>query len=281
MHASDVRSIDDEAVTSESSLQPTFAGDVPRVPAPSVAAFESEFVRASRPVILQGAIDDWPALRKWSLAYFKRAFGDRELPIIQEKNGSHYDVRNGLHYDRIRFADYCDVLADEARHGLYMSVRVHEALPELFDDIRRPPYTATARWARSRFWLGGPGTKGPLHRDLPENLYAQIGGRKRFLLLERGLTRMVHRHSFRSGVPNYSPVDAEHPDLARYPRFRGAPVLCADLEPGDLLYIPSMWWHQARSLTTSFAMNLWWLTGPKVAVARMAELYMRVRGLNL
>jgi hypothetical protein len=42
-----------------------------------------------------------------------------------------------------------------------------------------------------------------------------------------------------------------------------------------------MWWHQARSLTTSFAVNLWWLKGPKVAIARLAELYMRVRGLNL
>lgn len=255
--------------------------DILRVAPPSAAAFESDFVRASRPVILRGAIGDWPAMRKWSLEYFKREFGERELPIIQEKNGSHYDVQNGLHYDRIRFGDYCDLLADGGSHGLYMSVRVHEAIPELFADIRPPAYTASAQWARSRFWMGGPGAKGPLHRDLPENLYAQIGGRKRFLLLERRLTRMVHRHSFRSGVPNYSPVDAEDPDLSRFPRFRGAPVLYADLEPGDLLYIPSMWWHQARSLTTSFAVNLWWLNGPKVAVARLAELYMRVRGLNL
>lgn len=257
------------------------ARDIPRVAPPSAEAFESDFVRASRPVILRGAIGDWPALRSWSLAYFKEAFGERELPIIREKNGSHYDVDTGLHYDRIRFGDYCDLLADGGPHGLYLSVRVHEAIPELFDDIRRPSYTASARWARSRFWMGGPGAKGPLHRDLPENLYAQIGGRKRFLLLDRSLTRMVHRHSFRSGVPNYSPVDAEAPDLSRYPRFRGAPVWRADLEPGDLLYIPSMWWHQARSLTTSYAVNLWWLNGPKVVVARLAELYMRMRGLNL
>ena len=251
------------------------------MPPPSAAAFESDFVRASRPVILQGAIDDWPAMRKWSFEYFKREFGERELPIIHEKDGSHYDVQSGLHYGTIRFGAYCDLIADGEPHELYMSVRVHEALPELFADIRRPVYAATARWARSRFWMGGPGAKGPLHRDLPENLHAQISGRKRFLLLERRCTRMVHRHSFRSGVPNYSPVDAEAPDLSRFPRFRDAPLLRAELEPGDLLYIPSMWWHQARPLTTSIAVNLWWLNGPKVAVARLAELYMRMRGLNL
>lgn len=254
---------------------------VPRISPPSPAAFDSDFVRASKPVILQRAIDDWPALRKWSTEYFKREFGERELPIIHEKDGSHYDAQSGLHYGRIRFGDYCDLLADDTPQALYMSVRVHEALPELFADIHRPAYMATARWTRSRFWMGGPGAKGPLHRDLPENLYAQVRGRKRFLLLDRRLTGMVHRHAFRSGVPNYSPVDAEDPDLSRFPRFRGAPLLHADLEPGDLLFIPSMWWHQARSLTMSMAVNLWWLNGPKVGVARLAEWYMRVRGLNL
>ena len=258
-----------------------YTSSIPRISAPSAAAFESDFVHASRPVILQGAIADWPAMTKWSLEFFTREFGDRELPIVREKNGSHYSAGSGLHYERIRFGDYCDLLADGNPHDLYLTVRVHEVVPELFADIRQPAYTAAAHWARSRFWMGGPGSKGPLHRDLPENLYAQISGRKRFFLLERRLTRMVHRHSFRSGVPNYSPVDAEDPDLARFPRFRGAPLLYADLEPGDLLYIPSMWWHQARSLTTSFAVNLWWLKGPKVAIARLAELYMRVRGLNL
>ena len=257
------------------------ASSIPRIAPPSTAAFESDFVRASRPVILHGAITDWPAMTKWSLEFFTQEFGDREVPVIREKDGSHYDARSGLHYERIRFGDYCDLIGEGKPRDLYITVRVHEVFPELFADIRQPAYTAAARWARSRFWLGGPGAKGPLHRDLPENLYAQISGRKRFLLLGRRLTRMVHRHSFHSGVPNYSPVDAEDPDLSRFPRFRGAPLLYADLEPGDMLYIPSMWWHQARSLTTSIAVNLWWLKGPKVAIARLAELYMRVRGLNL
>ncbi|MFN8641300.1 MAG: cupin-like domain-containing protein [Candidatus Binatia bacterium] len=241
-----------------------------RVPAPLAAGDPS----AAR-------LADWPAMRKWSLDYFQREFGDRQRPVIREKDRSHYDVRGGLHYERIRFGDYCALLADERPHDLYLTVRVHEALPELFADIRQPVYTANAPWARSRLWFGAPDTKGPLHRDLAENLYAQVRGRKRFLLLDRKLTRRVHRHAFHSGVPNYSPVDAEQPDLARFPRFRDAPLWAAELEAGDLLYIPSLWWHQARSLTTSIAVNLWWLRGPKVAVARLAELYMRLRGLQL
>jgi len=255
--------------------------DIPRIAPPSAAAFESDFVKASRPVILRGAIADWPAMTKWSLDYFKKAFGDRELPVVREKDGVPYDAGSGLHYERIRFGDYCDLIADDEPHDLFITVRVDEQLPELFGDIRQPVYTTDTPWARSRFWMNAPDTKGPLHRDLPENLYAQIVGRKQFLLLDRRHTRMVYRHPFYSGVPNYSPVDAENPDLARFPRFRGAPLLRAVVEPGDLLFIPSLWWHQAHSLSTTMSINLWWLRGPMVAVARLAEIYMRMRGLNL
>jgi len=180
-----------------------------------------------------------------------------------------------------RVADFVDCLAAGEPIDRYMVFRVHEVMPELFDDIVRPPYCCTARWCRSRFWFGGPGQNGPLHRDLPENLYAQVVGRKRFVMLDRRLTRMVHRYSFLSGVPNYSPVDAERPDLGRHPHFRGAPLMIADLEPGDLFYIPSLWWHQARAIDTSVSVNLWWVRGSMVAVARAAELFMRLRGLRL
>ena len=40
------------------------------------------------------------------------------------------------------------------------------------------------------------------------------GDSRRFVLLDRWETRRVHRHAFTSGVPNYSPVDAERPARA-------------------------------------------------------------------
>ena len=90
--------------------------DIPCIAPPSAAAFEADFVRPSRPVILRGAIADWPALTKWSLDYFKREFGNRQLPVVREKDQVQYDARSGLHYQRLRFADYCELLADGKPH---------------------------------------------------------------------------------------------------------------------------------------------------------------------
>ena len=205
----------------------------------------------------------------------------RQVTAVRTQNGRLYDQRGGLNYEPIRLADYVDLLAAGGPVDLHVVFRVHEVLPELFEDVVRPRYCGDARWFRSKFFLDGPGTKGLLHRDLPENLYAQIFGRKRFILLDRRRTRMVHRHSFLSGVPNFSPVDAGEPDLARYPRFRDAPLMVAEIEAGDLLYIPSLWWHQAEAVETCVAVNQWWARGAMLGVVKAAELFMRARELRL
>ncbi|MEO8603911.1 MAG: cupin-like domain-containing protein [bacterium] len=254
---------------------------VERIDPPSPEDFAAHYVKPSRPVILRGAAAGWPAMTRWSAAYFTARFGDRMVPALRTGGAALYDPQAGLTYDRIRFADYLALLEAKTPTELYVVFRVHEVMPELFDDIIRPPYCSDAGWARSRFWCAAPDTKGVFHRDLPENLYAQIIGRKRFLLLDRRLTRMVHRHSFFSGVPNYSPVDAAAPALAAHPRFRVAPLWSAEIEAGDLLFIPSLWWHQAHSFDTSVSINLWWVRGASVALAKAAELYMRVRKLRL
>lgn len=254
---------------------------LPRIAAPSPEVFAREYVARSRPVILRGALDDWPAMRRWSYDYFRRRFGEREVTAVRARNGAMYDPESGLNYETIRLADYVDLLESGRPVDLYLVLRVHEAMPELFDDVVRPPYCRDVKWFRSKFFLGGYGTKGLLHRDLPENLYAQIFGRKRFVLLDRRETRRVHRHSFLSGVPNFSPVDVEAPDYARYPRFRGAPLWVADLEPGDLLYIPRLWWHSAHGLSHGASVNQWWVRGAMLPVVRTAEAVMRWRDLRL
>ena len=62
------------------------------------------------------------------------------------------------------------------------------------------------------------------------------------------------------GVP-ISLVDVHNPDLARYPRFEQAAAAAqvAELEAGDALFIPYLWWHSVRSLEPfNILINYWW-----------------------
>jgi ribosomal protein L16 Arg81 hydroxylase len=54
-------------------------------------------------------------------------------------------------------------------------------------------------------------------------------------------------------------VDAEAPDLARFPRFAHAQPWAATLDPGDVVYIPRRWWHHVRALSKATSVSLWWL----------------------
>jgi hypothetical protein len=59
----------------------------------------------------------------------------------------------------------------------------------------------------------------------------------------------------------YLPGFREENDLARYPRFGEARAAAqvAELEPGDVLFYPALWWHQVEALDAFNAMvNYWW-----------------------
>ena len=62
-----------------------------------------------------------------------------------------------------------------------------------------------------------------------------------------------------------SVVDFDDPDYGRHPRFRKALATAqtALLEPGDAIFIPSMWWHHVRSLEPfNVLVNYWWRSSP-------------------
>jgi hypothetical protein len=60
-------------------------------------------------------------------------------------------------------------------------------------------------------------------------------------------------------------VDLRAPDLETYPRFADAfaAAQVAELEPGDVLFYPALWWHHVEALDGFNAMiNYWWNPSP-------------------
>ena len=56
-------------------------------------------------------------------------------------------------------------------------------------------------------------------------------------------------------------VAFDKPDFQRFPKFRDALAAAqvAELEPGDAIYIPTLWWHHVESLMAlNILINYWW-----------------------
>eukprot|EP00947_MAST-08B_sp_MAST-8B-sp1_P000376 g376.t1 len=125
-------------------------------------------------------------------------------------------------------------------------------------------------------WMGSAGTVGSLHFDRNENLMAVVRGAKEFVLVDPGQTLDVYGGTpLRSasiearldpatgdlsfarpaidfgqatnGFNSYSPVNMSDPDFAHFPRYRNVrPTVCR-VNEGDVIYVPSHWWHEVRS----------------------------------
>ncbi len=117
-----------------------------------------------------------------------------------------------------------------------------------------------------RIWLGTAFTT-PAHFDESSNIACVVSGRRRFTVFapEQIANLYVGPLDFAPTGTPMSMVRLADPDFERFPRFRDALAAAqvADLEPGDAIYIPGLWWHHVESLEKVNALvNYWWKGAP-------------------
>lgn len=232
---------------------------VERRTTPGADEFFRDYWAAHRPVVLTDASARWPALRKWTPAYFRRRFGDETIEITAGREADpFYDMNFRAHRRRMRMDRFIDrVLEAGTSNDLYMVSNNHTMrrprFRALLDDVRPPRdlFEPPAPAATS-LWIGPAGTVTPLHHDTTNILFAQIHGRKRVELVSPQETALlldpVHGY--------YSPVDLDGLAAATHPALEQMLVQQVVLGPGDALYIPAGWWHRVTSLDVSISFSL-------------------------
>lgn len=86
-----------------------------------------------------------------------------------------------------------------------------------------------------------------------DNLLIQVTGRKRVVLYSPKDATKLYLNGDKSEV-----LDIDNPDLSRYPKFAEATPFECFMEPGDVLFIPAMWFHNVISLQFGVAVNVFW-----------------------
>jgi len=115
-------------------------------------------------------------------------------------------------------------------------------------------------------WMGNR-TTACAHFDISHNIAACMVGHRRFTLFPPDQIDNLYPGPLEPtpGGQVISLVDFTDPDFDTYPRFREAlaNARVAELEPGDVLFYPSMWWHQVEALDPfNILINYWWDTAP-------------------
>lgn len=245
-----------------------------------------ELMEAQQPLILKSVARDWPLVRRGlespqaAIAYLLSFYGGK--PVVAYR-GAHEiggrffydDALTGLNFEAGRelldefLTKVAAHLEDERPPSFYIgSTDVDVWLPGLRgeNDLvlghsmfeHHPPLVG--------IWIGNR-TMAAAHYDMSNNMACNMVGRRRFTLFPPDQVHNLYPGPLEPtpGGQVVSMVDPRAPDLDRYPRFAEAiaAALVAELEPGDMLFYPALWWHQVEALDGFNVMiNYWWNTSP-------------------
>lgn len=103
------------------------------------------------------------------------------------------------------------------------------------------------------------------HWDSSLNIACSVVGHRRFTLFpfEQMENLYIGPLDKTPAGQAISLVDFYNPDFDKFPKFKNAlpHAQVADLEPGDGLFIPSMWWHHVESLGSLNLLVNYWFKG--------------------
>src|SRR4051812_41477529 len=238
--------------------------------------FREEILPAARPVVLEGLVKHWPAVRAGvdsagTLATYLRAFDrGKQVAVLEGPPAirGHFFYREdmrGMNFERrpatigATIERLLEQLDQSNPPALYIeSTPTAEHLPPFAAENVNPLLPPSVG---PRIWIGNMLTV-QTHFDLSSNIACVVGGRRRFTLFppEQLPNLYVGPIEFTISGPPISMVNLKQPDLARFPRFADALAASqsAELEAGDALFIPYGWWHQVESLTPfNVLVNYW------------------------
>ncbi|MEJ2541768.1 MAG: cupin-like domain-containing protein [Gemmatimonadota bacterium] len=221
--------------------------------------FVRDHMNPRRPVVLKGALDHLPA-GGWTPESLKARFADKVFKIDGE------DVRFGDFVDRV-------VNATPDNPPPYLrNIGVDPDFRELSPDLEPglaytrgnwrfnsllPDWWFEAKAGLCQFFFTGPGRGFPfMHVDYPplHTFSALSYGRKEWLLYAPDQEPYLYPGSRGEGWPVISQVENPfEPDLDKYPDFAKASGIRVMQEAGDLIFVPSGWWHTTRSHTPTIA----------------------------
>lgn len=231
----------------------------------------------SRPLVLRGLIRHWPTVvaaleSDEALAAYLKRF-EQGIPVETLSAGPevrgrlfYRDDMRGLNFGRssLRVSAVLDALLRHRGDAQPPAIAVQavESAAVLTGFEKENRIEVLPSLPEPRLWLGNKVQVAP-HIDLNENIACVVAGRRRFTLFPPEQLPNLYVGPFDyspAGAP-VSMVSLEEPDFDLYPRFRSAlaAAFTAELEPGDAIYIPYMWWHGVESLAPlNLLANYWW-----------------------
>jgi hypothetical protein len=247
--------------------------------------FRDEIIPTYEPTVLRGLVAHWPAVAAAQqgmmpiMDYIGQRANDHPVDAILARPtpARTFTYNPGLEgFNFIRDKRPLRALLEQLwRYSHFpeppmlaaQSALIQDCLPQFLEENPSPPLLPAN--IQPRIWMGNRATV-PAHYDASQNLACVVAGRRRFTLFSPHLVGKLY-----IGPPDYAPTNApvtvadlSQPNDERYPLLAEAmnDAHIAELEPGDAIYIPPLWFHQVEALETfNILVNAWWRSDTNAA----------------
>ncbi|XP_060552824.1 bifunctional peptidase and (3S)-lysyl hydroxylase Jmjd7-like isoform X2 [Ruditapes philippinarum] len=258
--------------------------------APSPLQFYRDFVAPNKPVLIKNAIDHWPALKKWTPEYLRDKIGDQEVTVAVTPNGYADAVTDGkfvMPEERMmKLSQFLDILdKPESAKGVFYVQKQNSNLTDEFVSVMED-VDPEIKWGSDafgkapdavNFWMGDKRAVTSMHRDHYENLYCVVRGWKKFLLIpptdlpsvpyelfpaavfqENDKGQFMIVDDDKTGQVPWVAIDPLNPDYNKFPQYRNAKPIEVTVHAGQMLYLPSLWFHHVQQSHGCIAVNYWY-----------------------
>ncbi|MEG3180251.1 cupin-like domain-containing protein [Sphingomonas sp. LT1P40] len=236
---------------------------------------------ADRPAVIRGIAADWPAVAaardgdEAIAGYLAARDNGRPVTVLvapPEVGGRYFysDDMRGLNFRS-------EKMPMRALVERLLAVRGAADAPGLYAGSTPTPESVGSFAAENpllldvqgvdpRIWVGNASRIAP-HYDMATNIAVVVAGTRRFTLFppEQIVNLYVGPVERTVAGQPTSMVDPDNPDLTRFPRFAEAQrhALVGELESGDAIFMPPMWWHHVRSEGALNVLVNYWFGQPQ------------------
>ncbi|XP_015252512.1 PREDICTED: tRNA wybutosine-synthesizing protein 5 isoform X1 [Cyprinodon variegatus] len=233
--------------------------------------FLEQVYPARRPAVLRG-VDLGPCVDRWTTEYLEMKGGEREVKVHVSTVPQMDFLNKNFVYRTLPFKEFVRRASETKHSDFFLSedesyylrslgddVRKEPAVlskqfPDLAEDFHIPPFFEPNQFFSSVFRISSCGLQLWTHYDVMDNLLAQVTGRKRVVLF----SPQDALHLYLNAGDKSEVLDVDAPDLKRFPEFVKARRYDCVLQPGDLLFIPALWFHNTRALQFGVGVNVFW-----------------------
>jgi hypothetical protein len=245
------------------------------------SALTEDILSSTEPLILKGLIKHWPLVQQGkkstvdAMSYLRSFYNQKPVVAMiaeaQEQGRFFYNsALTGFNFTRQQMSlnallDSLCADGHEQRSSMYVgSTSVNHILPGLRAEQNDIPQLADKPLVS--IWIGNQ-SRIAAHYDVTDNVACVAAGKRRFTLFppDQLDNLYIGPLDFTPAGQPASLVDFHHPDFVRYPKFKMAlaHAQVAELEAGDAIFIPSMWWHHVEALSDfNILLNYWWRQVP-------------------